>query len=57
MIVLNIASSGISFLLLPGVKIAHSTLCIPLLINDDSTCNISKGSLHAKLLMATNLII
>ena len=28
-----------------------------MLINDDSTCNIPQGSLRAKLLMATNLII
>jgi len=29
----------------------------PLLINDESTCNIAQGSLRAKLLMATSLII
>jgi len=57
MIVLNVASSGIASLLLPGGKTAHSTFCIPLLINDESTCNIAQGSLCAKLLMATNLII
>jgi len=57
MIVLNVASSGIASLLLPGGKTTHSTFCIPLLINDESTCNIAQGSLHAKLLMATNLII
>jgi len=34
-----------------------SNICIPLLINDDSTCNIAQRSLRAKLLMATNLII
>ena len=34
MIVLNVASSGIASLLLPGGKTAHSTFCIPLLIND-----------------------
>jgi len=57
MIVLNVASSGIASLLLPGGKTTHSTFCIPLLINDESTCNIAQGSLRAKLLMATNLII
>ncbi|XP_027903668.1 uncharacterized protein LOC114163562 [Vigna unguiculata] len=57
MIVLNVASSGIASLLLPCGKIAHSTFCIPLLINDESTCNIAQGSLRAKLLMATSLII
>jgi len=57
MIVLNVASSGIASLLLPGGKTAHSSFCIPLLINDESTCNIAQGSLRAKLLMATSLII
>jgi len=57
MIVLNVASSGIASLLLPGGKTSHSTFCIPLLINDESTCNIAQGSLRAKLLMATSLII
>ena len=56
-IVLNVASSGISYLLVPGGKTTHFTFCIPLLINDESTCNIAQGSLRAKLLMATNLII
>ena len=57
MIVLNVASSGISSLLLPGGKTTHSTFCIPLLINEEPTCNIVQGSLCDKLLMATNLII
>jgi len=46
MIVLNVASSEIASLLLPGGKTAHSTFCIPLLINDESTCNIAQGSLY-----------
>ena len=57
MIALNVASSGIASLLLPGGKTAHSTFCIPLAINDESTCNINQGSLRAKLLMETKLII
>ena len=57
MIALNVASSGIASLLLPGGKTAHSTFCIPLAINDESTCNISQGSLRAKLLMEAKLII
>jgi len=57
MIVLNVTSSGtVSLLLLDG-KILHSTFCISLLINDESTCNIAQSSLRTKLLMATNLII
>jgi len=39
MIVLNVASSKIASLLLPGGKTTHSTFCIPLLINKESTCN------------------
>jgi len=35
MIALNVASSGIASLLLPGGKTAHSTFCIPLEINDE----------------------
>jgi len=55
MIALNVASSGIASLLLPGGKTAHSTFCIPLEINDEWTCNINQGSLRAKLLMEINL--
>jgi len=57
MLVLNVTSSGIASLLLPGGKITHCTFRIPLLMNDESTCNIPQGSLHAKLLIANNLII
>jgi len=57
MIVLNVTSSGVASLLLPGGKTTHSTFRIPLLINDESTCNIAQGSLCDKILMATNLII
>jgi len=57
MIALNIALSGIASLLLLGGKISHSTFCIPLAINDESTCNINQESLCAKLLMETKLII
>lgn len=39
-IVLNVASSGITSLLLPGGKTTHSTFCIPLVTNEESTCNI-----------------
>jgi len=57
LIVLNVASSGIASLLLPGGKTTHSTFFIPLLINEHSTCNIPQGSFRAKLLIETNLII
>lgn len=54
---LNVASSGISFLLLLGRRTIHSTFCIPLVMNDESTCNIPQGSLRAQLLIETKLII
>lgn len=57
MIVLNVASSGIASLLLPGGKTAHSTFCIPLVTNEDSTCNIKQGSVKARLILQTKLII
>lgn len=50
-------SSGIASLLLPGGKTAHPTLCIPLLTNEESTCNIKQGSVRAKLLLHCRLII
>ena len=43
-IILNVASSGIASLLLPGGRIAHSRFAIPLNLNEDSTCNIKQGS-------------
>ena len=57
MIILNVASSGIASLLLPGGKTTHSRFCIPILINEESTCNIPQGSLRARLLIETKLII
>ncbi|XP_019179269.1 PREDICTED: uncharacterized protein LOC109174490 [Ipomoea nil] len=56
-IVLNVASSGIASLLLPGGRIAHSRFAIPIAINEDSTCNIKQGSDLAELLIKTSLII
>ncbi|PNY15928.1 ATP-dependent DNA helicase PIF1 [Trifolium pratense] len=56
-IVLNVASSGIASLLLPNGKTAHSTFCIPLEINEKSTCNITQDSVRANLLRAASLII
>ncbi|XP_019184791.1 PREDICTED: uncharacterized protein LOC109179750 [Ipomoea nil] len=56
-IVLNVASSGIASLLLPGGSTAHSRFAIPISINEDSTCNIRNGSELAELLGQTKLII
>ena len=41
-IVLNVASSGITTLLIPGGRIAHSRFSIPLCVNEDSTCSIKQ---------------
>ncbi|XP_019173558.1 PREDICTED: uncharacterized protein LOC109169137 [Ipomoea nil] len=56
-IILNVASSGIASLLLPGGRTAHSRFAIPIAINEDSTCNIKQGSDLAELLIKTRLII
>ncbi|XP_061347785.1 uncharacterized protein LOC133293265 [Gastrolobium bilobum] len=56
-IVLNVNSSGIASLLLPGGRTAHSRFHIPIQINEDSTCNIRPKSTIAELLSKTKLII
>ncbi|XP_061349748.1 uncharacterized protein LOC133294987 [Gastrolobium bilobum] len=56
-IVLNVASSGIASLLLPGGRTAHSRFRIPIQINEDSMCNIRPKSTIAELLSKTKLII
>ncbi|CAH9106191.1 unnamed protein product, partial [Cuscuta epithymum] len=56
-IVLNVASSGIASLLLPGGRTAHSRFAIPLTVVEDSTCNIKHGSPLAKLIELSKLII
>ncbi|XP_031126425.1 uncharacterized protein LOC116028721 [Ipomoea triloba] len=43
-IVINVASSGIASLLLPGGRTAHSRFAIPIVLTEDSTCNIIPGS-------------
>ncbi|CAH9093501.1 unnamed protein product [Cuscuta epithymum] len=56
-IVLNVASSGITSLLLPGGCTTHSRFEIPISLNEDSTCNIKQGSPLAKLIVRCKLII
>ncbi|XP_072054259.1 uncharacterized protein [Arachis hypogaea] len=56
-IVLNVTSSGIASLLLPGGRMAHSRFSMPITITDESTCNIKHGSLKAELLIQSSLII
>lgn len=56
-IVINVASSGIASLLLPGGRTAHSTFGIPILIKENSTCTIKQQSSKAELLIRSKLII
>ncbi|KAM3217147.1 hypothetical protein P3L10_026590 [Capsicum annuum] len=56
-IVLNIASSGIASLLLPGGWTAHSRFAISLNIIEDSTCKTKQGSPLAKLMVKAKFII
>jgi hypothetical protein len=56
-IVLNVASSGVASLLMPGGRTAHSRFGIPCDLHDSTICNISKGTMLAELIVATSLII
>lgn len=56
-IVLNVASSGIASLLLPGGRTAHSRFGIPINPDEFSTCNITPGSDLANLIKESSLII
>ncbi|XP_073153519.1 uncharacterized protein [Henckelia pumila] len=55
-IVLNVASSSITSLLLPGGRTTHSRFAIPFNPNEESTCNIKQGSHIAKLIVKSKLI-
>ncbi len=55
-IVLAVASSGIASLLLPGGRTAHSRFKIPIQVNDNSICEIKKGTQLAKLISRASLI-
>ena len=50
-IVLTVASSSITSLLLTGGRIAHSQFAIPLIINENSTCNIIQN-MHCHISLA-----
>ncbi|KAF8048405.1 hypothetical protein N665_2526s0001 [Sinapis alba] len=56
-IFLNVASSGIASLLLPGGRTAHSRFRIPINPHEFSTCNIEPGSHQAELVGKASLII
>jgi ATP-dependent DNA helicase PIF1 len=56
-IVINVASSGIASILLPGGRTAHSQFGLPLVLSKESCCRVEIGSKKAELLMMTNLVI
>ncbi|XP_052110371.1 uncharacterized protein LOC127741619 [Arachis duranensis] len=56
-IVINVASSGIASLLLPGGKTAHSMFNIPVEITEDTVCRIKKDSPKAEVFRIADLII
>ena len=54
---LTVASSGIALLLFPGGRTAHSRFKIPILLEDNTHCDIRRGSKLCKLLMVSSLVI
>ena len=56
-IVLTVASSGVASLLLPGGRTAHSRFKIPCDAEEDTVCDIKRGSMLAELIIETSLII
>ncbi|XP_012833432.1 PREDICTED: uncharacterized protein LOC105954305 [Erythranthe guttata] len=56
-IVINVASSGIASLLLPGGRTAHSRFGLPINVHESSTCSISQQNPQAELLIRAKLII
>ncbi|XP_025625339.1 uncharacterized protein [Arachis hypogaea] len=56
-IVINVASSGIASLLLPGGKTAHSMFNISVELTEDTVCRIKKDSAKAEVVRLADLII
>ncbi|KAL7157887.1 hypothetical protein ABFS83_02G106300 [Erythranthe nasuta] len=56
-IVINVPSSGIASLLLPGGRTTHSRFRLPINVHESITCSISQQSPHAELLIRAKLII
>ena len=56
-IVLTVASSGIAALLILGGRTAHSRFCIPIIVDEISTCGIHPKSPLAELIVKAKLII
>jgi hypothetical protein len=54
---IGVASSGVAALLLPGGRTAHSRFKIPIVVDDSSSCAITKQSTTADLLRKALLII
>jgi len=57
LIILNTSSSGITTFLLPGGRTAHSTLTVPIEINEASSLTMEKDTPRADLVRAAKLII
>ncbi|CAG8955325.1 hypothetical protein HYFRA_00011308 [Hymenoscyphus fraxineus] len=55
--VLCVASTSVAALLLPNGRTSHSQFKIPIVLNEDSTCAITKTSPLGKLLSSVHLII
>jgi len=55
--VLAVASSSIATLLIPGGRRAHSRFCIPIIVDEISTCGIHPKSPLAELIVKAKLII
>src|SRR6185437_10274383 len=56
-IVLTVASSGVASLLLPGGRTTHSRFKIPCDLDDDTVCDIKRGTMLAQLIQETTLVI
>ena len=56
-IALAVSSSGISALLLPDGRTAHSMFKIPIQVDENSMCNIKKNSALGELMRRTSLIL
>ena len=56
-IVINVASSGIASLLIPGGRTAHSRFQIPIQVHEESTCHIIPGTDLGGLISKAKLII
>ncbi|XP_066317679.1 uncharacterized protein [Miscanthus floridulus] len=56
-IVLTVASSGVAALLLQGGHIAHSRFKIPCEVEEDTVCDVSRGTMLSELIELTSLVI